>query len=163
MKIIGIDPGIATTGIGLIETSDNRIIENSDWFTISTPANTPLSDRLEELENDLSEYLEKTKPDLAVVEKLFFAANTKTAIDVAQARGVILLTLKSRNIAIIEPTPLEMKSCITGDGKADKLQIQTMIMRELKLDEPPKPDDAADAVGLALYGSYNFASIEAIS
>ncbi len=154
MKIIGIDPGLATTGIGLIEIDDSRKILTSDWLTISTPPKTPISDRLSELEKDLTEYLNQTNPDLAVVEKLFFAANEKTAIDVAQARGVILLSLKSREIQIIEPTPLQLKSCITGDGRADKLQVQKMIMSELNLNEAPKPDDAADAVALALFGKF---------
>lgn len=153
MKILGIDPGLATTGVGLIETDKSGPI-SADWFTIETPANTPLSDRLVELENDLSEYIALVKPDLAVVEKLFFATNEKTALDVAHARGVMLLALKSRQIPILEPTPLEMKSSITGDGRADKTQIQNMIMRELKLECPPKPDDAADAVALALFGLY---------
>ncbi len=161
MKILGIDPGLATTGVGLIETDESGPI-SADWFTIETPANTPLSDRLVELENDLREYITQVKPDLAVVEKLFFATNEKTAIDVAHARGVILLALKSRQIPILEPTPLELKSCITGDGKADKTQIQNMIMRELKFDKPPKPDDAADAVALALLGVHQHKLIQAI-
>ncbi|MDP6576121.1 MAG: crossover junction endodeoxyribonuclease RuvC [Candidatus Peribacteraceae bacterium] len=154
MKIIGIDPGLATTGIGLLETDDSRKPVSSDWFTIETPARTPLSDRLAELEADLTEYLNLTNPDLAVVERLFFATNEKTALDVAHARGVILLSLKSHQVQILEPTPLELKSCITGDGKADKIQVQNMIMRELKLNEPPKPDDATDALALALFGVY---------
>ncbi|MDP7646028.1 MAG: crossover junction endodeoxyribonuclease RuvC, partial [Candidatus Peribacteraceae bacterium] len=152
--ILGIDPGLATTGIGLLETDDSGKQINVDWFTITTPANTPLSDRLTEIEADLTKYLVKTKPDLAVVERLFFATNEKTALDVAHARGVILLSLKSHQVPILEPTPLELKSCITGDGKADKTQVQNMIMRELKLNEPPKPDDATDALALALFGMY---------
>ncbi len=159
MKILGIDPGLAITGIGIIETSKNGKITDGCWFTISTPSRVPLSDRLEELGNDLNAFIRKNKPDLAVVEKIFFAANEKTAIDVAHARGVILLTLKSNGIKILEPTPLEMKLSVTGDGRADKLQIQKMIMRELGLAEPPKPDDAADAVALAIYGLYNYCKI----
>ncbi|MBU2213587.1 crossover junction endodeoxyribonuclease RuvC [Patescibacteria group bacterium] len=153
MIILGIDPGLATTGIAIIET-DGKTVQKADWFTIATPAHTPLSDRLSEIQEDLSAFLEGTKPDLAVVERLFFAQNEKTALDVAHARGVILLTLQSRAIPIIEPTPLELKSCITGDGKADKIQIQQMLMRELHLDEPPKPDDAADALAMALFGVF---------
>jgi len=152
MRIIGIDPGLATTGIGFIEAKNGDSIQRIDWCTISTPPKTPLTDRLQELENDLCKYIEEKKPELAVVERLFFATNEKTAIDVAHARGVILLTLKSHGIPVIEPTPLQLKSCITGDGRADKKQIQTMLMRELKLKEPPKPDDAADALALAMFG-----------
>ncbi|MBU0766611.1 crossover junction endodeoxyribonuclease RuvC [Patescibacteria group bacterium] len=154
MKIIGIDPGLATTGVAIIESDKGSTIQKADWMIITTPAKTPLSDRLLEIEKDLSAFLDGTKPDLAVVEKLFFSTNTKTAIDVAHARGVILLTLQSRGIPIIEPTPLQLKSCITGDGKADKLQIQQMVMRELHLDEIPKPDDAADALALAMFGMF---------
>jgi len=155
MRILGIDPGIALTGIGLIETDKRGTIVSSDWCTVSTPAKAPMPDRLGELEEDLEKLIKKYKPDFAVVEKIFFAANEKTAIDVAHARGVILLTLKNHGIPVLEPTPLEMKLCITGDGRADKLQVQAMIMRELKLNEPPRPDDAADALALALFGKYN--------
>jgi len=154
MRIVGIDPGLATTGIAIIETGQGDAIQKADWLTITTPAKTPLSYRLCEIQENLSVFLEGAKPDLAVVEKLFFATNTKTAIDVAHARGVILLALQSRAIPIIEPTPLQLKSCITGDGKADKIQIQQMLMRELNLNELPKPDDAADALALALFGVY---------
>ncbi|MCF7844542.1 MAG: crossover junction endodeoxyribonuclease RuvC [Kiritimatiellales bacterium] len=154
MKIIGIDPGLATTGIAIIESGKGNKISKADWMTIATPANTPLSDRLLEIQEDLSSFLDINKPELAVVEKLFFSTNVKTAIDVAHARGVILVTLQSRGIPIVEPTPLQLKSCITGDGKADKLQVQQMVMRELHLDEIPKPDDAADALALALFGAF---------
>ena len=150
---MGIDPGLATTGIALIE-ADGNTVQKAEWLTVTTPAHTPLSDRLAEIQRNLQTFLESTKPELAVVEKLFFATNEKTALDVAHARGVILLTLQTRVIPILEPTPLQLKSCITGDGKADKLQVQNMLMRELHLDEPPKPDDAADALALALFGMF---------
>lgn len=151
MRSIGIDPGLATVGIAIAD-GDAENFTNADWLTISTPANIPLYDRLEEIEKDLSQFLEKTKPDLAVVEKLFFAANTKTAIDVAHARGVILVTIAKFKIPILEPTPLQLKSTITGDGRADKIQVQDMVVRMLHLKERPKPDDAADALALAIYG-----------
>lgn len=155
MRILGIDPGLATIGLGLIEAEGSQSITPLDWLTITTPAKTPLLDRLEEISKDLSAYLEETKPDLAVVEKLFFAVNEQTAIDVAQARGVILQTLSSHGIPVIEPTPLQLKSAITGDGKADKRQIQDMLVMLLKLDEAPQPDDAADALALAVFGVTN--------
>jgi crossover junction endodeoxyribonuclease RuvC len=153
MKILGIDPGLATIGLGLIEAENSHSMTPLDWLTITTPANTPLLDRLEEISKDLSAYLEETKPDLAVVEKIFFAVNERTVIDVAQARGVILQTLASHKIPVIEPTPLQLKSAITGDGRADKRQIQDMLVILLKLDEIPHPDDAADALALAVFGT----------
>ena len=93
------------------------------------------------------------KPDLVVIERLYFATNAKTAIDVAQARGVILLTVAQHGVRMIEATPLQLKLAITGDGKADKTQVQTMLVHMLKLPCIPTPDDAADALGLAVYGS----------
>jgi crossover junction endodeoxyribonuclease RuvC len=113
----------------------------------------PMQDRLLEIQRDLSAMIDDTNPELAVVEKLFFATNERTALDVAQARGVIILTLAERSLKIIEPTPLQMKLGITGDGQADKLQVQTMLKHMLKLDDIPRPDDAADALALAAYGA----------
>ncbi len=153
MKIIGIDPGIATVGLGLIEATSTHSINALDWLTITTPPNTPIGDRLEEIQRDLLEYIEETKPDLAVIEKLYFSRNERTAIDVAQARGTIIQTIASKNIPIIEPTPMQLKSAIVGDGSADKKQMQDMLKRILDLTETPTPDDAADALGLAVYGT----------
>lgn len=162
MRILGIDPGLATVGIGIIEAtspSDMRCIE---WLTITTPAGLPLSDRLVEIAKDLGELLADVKPDRAVIEKLFFATNEKTAIDVAQARGVIMCTVAQAGIPIIEPTPLQMKLAVTGDGQADKVQVQTMLLHLLKLKEIPKPDDAADALGLAIYGALQQSQLSAV-
>jgi crossover junction endodeoxyribonuclease RuvC len=153
VKILGIDPGLATIGIGLIESDSGADLRCPDWLTITTPAGLPLPDRLLEIRKDLTEFLADTKPELAVIEKLFFATNALTAIDVAQARGVIVATVAEAGIPIIEATPLQMKLAITGDGQADKLQVQTMLMHLLKLTEIPKPDDAADALALAIYGA----------
>lgn len=154
MKIIGIDPGLATIGIGLIEAMSKNDIEVLDWFTIETQAGEETPNRLTEIAKDLENLLEEHKPELAVVEKIFFAKNEKSAIDVAQARGVILQVLASRSITIIEPTPIQIKSVITGDGRADKKQIQDMLVLTLNLQEAPKPDDAADAIAMALYGAF---------
>lgn len=154
MKIIGIDPGLATIGIGLIEATSKNDIKVLDWLTIETPAGEETPNRLKEIAKDLANLLEENKPELAVVEKIFFAKNEKSAINVAQARGVILQMLASRSIPIIEPTPIQIKSVITGDGRADKRQIQNMLMRTLNLQEVPKPDDAADAIAMALYGAF---------
>lgn len=112
-----------------------------------------MSERLEEIRTNLDEYLEEAQPELCVVERLFFSTNVKTAMDVAQVRGVILLVIQEHSIPLLEPNPLTLKSCITGDGHADKRQMQDMICRILGLNEPPTPDDAADALGLAVFGA----------
>jgi len=153
VKVLGIDPGLATTGLGLVETISGGDVAALDWLTIATKAGLPMSDRLEEIQTNLHEYLEETQPELCVVERLFFSTNVKTAMDVAQVRGVILLTIAEHHIPILEPNPLTLKSCITGDGHADKRQMQDMICRILNLSEPPTPDDAADALGLAVFGA----------
>ena len=153
MRILGIDPGLATIGLGLIDASHPSDLTAVEWLTIETAAGLPLPERLHELYTDLRSYLAETKPELAVVERLYFQTNAKTAIDVAQARGVILLALAECAIPIIEPTPLQMKLGITGDGKADKLQVQTMLLHLLHLTAIPTPDDAADALALAAYGA----------
>lgn len=154
MKIIGIDPGIKTAGIGLIQSNGTKGIEALDWLTITTDAAFPLPDRLLELANDLEEYLKETKPDLAVVETLFFATNKRTAMEVSQARGVIVVTLKKHGIRVIDATPLQLKTAITGDGQADKKQMQSMVKRTLNLKETPTPADAADGLALALFGAF---------
>jgi crossover junction endodeoxyribonuclease RuvC len=153
VRILGIDPGLATVGIGIIDAASPVDLTVVDWCTITTPAGMPMQDRLLEIQRDLSAMIDDTNPELAVVEKLFFATNERTALDVAQARGVIILTLAERSLKIIEPTPLQMKLGITGDGQADKLQVQTMLKHMLKLDDIPRPDDAADALALAAYGA----------
>ena len=150
MKILGIDPGLKIIGLGLIESGDE--LAAVDWATIETNG-TNTSQRLQEIAQDLEQYIQQHTPDLAVVEKLYFSTNAKTAMDVAQARGIILMTLAKHEIAVLEPTPLQLKSCITGDGKADKTQMQSMLMRLLHLTEIPKPADSADALGLAVFGA----------
>lgn len=153
MKIIGIDPGLATIGIGIVEADSVHRIIPVEWLTIETQAGTPAPERLREIHDDLSALLDDVQPDCAVVERLFFETNVQTAMGVAEARGVILLTLAERGITVLEPTPLQLKSAITGDGKADKRQMQDMLMRMLNLTAVPTPDDAADALALAVYGA----------
>jgi len=153
MKIVGIDPGLAVIGVGVIEAHKGQSLSNPDWLTITTPSKMAMAERLHELQCDLDDLLEDEQPDLAVVEKIFFAVNEKTAIDVAHARGVILATLADHGIPVIEATPLQLKSCITGDGKADKRQVQDMLVRMLRLKEVPSPVDASDALALAVYGA----------
>ncbi|MDD5751416.1 MAG: crossover junction endodeoxyribonuclease RuvC [Candidatus Peribacteraceae bacterium] len=155
MRILGIDPGVATTGLGLVTVDERGELTHPDWLTIETPAGLPLAERLAEIEHDLSAFLKEKKPNLAVVERLFFSRNERTAMDVAQARGVILLTLQTHGIPYLEPTPPALKSCITGDGRADKQQVQDMLVKMLTLKEIPKPDDAADALALAVFGAIN--------
>lgn len=152
MRVLGIDPGLATVGLGLINAETRDTPKVVEWLTIETPAHTPLEVRLCTIAEDFERYLEETKPDLAVVEKLFFAKNETTAMDVAHARGVLLSCIAARDIPLLCPSPPEMKSGITGDGRADKRQIQTMLLHTLKLRAIPTPDDAADALALALFG-----------
>ncbi len=140
-------------GLGLVESEHPNDLRAIDWLTLETAAGLPLHERLCELEKDLSTFLDETKPELVVMEKLFFATNAKTAIDVAQGRGALLLTVAKRHIPLMDATPLQLKRAITGDGTADKKQMQEMMMRLLNLNAPPQPDDAADALGLAIYGA----------
>lgn len=152
MKVLGIDPGLATVGLGLVDAPTRDTPKCVEWLTIETAAGLPLQDRLLEIEKDLTEYLENVKPDLVVVEKLFFAKNETTALDVAHARGILLSCVARRGIPLLCPSPSEMKLGITGDGGADKLQVQTMLKQIFSLAEIPRPDDAADALALALFG-----------
>lgn len=156
MRIVGIDPGLAIVGLGVVDTTSGADIQVVEWLTIDTKAGLPLADRLVEIHTDLCAFLDDVKPELVVVEKLFFQTNVRTAIDVAQARGVILLTAAERGIPLLEITPLQLKSGITGDGSADKTQVQSMLVQMLHLTEIPKPDDAADALALAVYGSLHY-------
>lgn len=149
MIILGVDPGTATTGYGLINKQGQQY-EVIDFGCITTPANTPLHDRLDTIFEELSEIIEKHKPEHIAVEELFFANNAKTAIAVGQARGVILLAGKKKGLSVFEYTPLEVKMALTGYGRADKNQIQQMVKALLMLTEIPKPDDAADALAIAI-------------
>ncbi|MCL5435778.1 MAG: crossover junction endodeoxyribonuclease RuvC [Patescibacteria group bacterium] len=155
MLILGLDPGVATTGYGIIEKKDRRILPK-EWGVIATPAQLPLAERLEIVATDLGMLLKKFRPDMAVVETIFFAKNTKTAIAVAHARGVILLALQKQDVPIKELTPLQVKQRITTYGKASKHQVQTMVKTLLNLKTLPAPDDAADALALAICGSVKY-------
>jgi crossover junction endodeoxyribonuclease RuvC len=149
MIILGVDPGTATTGYGIIEKAGSKYTL-IDYGVILTPAKTELHHRLDTIFDELTEVIKKYNPEEVVVEELFFATNAKTAISVGQARGVILLAAKKQDKIIAEYTPLEVKMAITGYGKADKKQIQQMVKAILALKEIPKPDDAADALAIAL-------------
>lgn len=149
MIIIGIDPGYAIVGIGVIEYVGNKF-RTLEYNAITTPAGMPTTDRLKKIYEEMSMYLDKYHPDAVAIEELFFNSNQKTAINVAQARGVLLVSVANRNIPICEYTPLQVKQSVTGYGRADKKQIQSMVKMILGLNAIPKPDDAADALAIAI-------------
>lgn len=148
MIILGIDPGTATTGFGLIE--DIKSPRCIYYGTIQTEPKTPDHHRLKEINKQLKRVIKEYNPDIMVVEKLYFFKNLKTVMPVSQARGVILFTAAQKKIPIYEFTPLQVKTVITGYGRANKKQVQKMIQVLLNLKDIPKPDDAADALGLAI-------------
>jgi crossover junction endodeoxyribonuclease RuvC len=147
--ILGIDPGYGITGFGIIEITQ-KTQKVLTYGVIRTPAKMEFVERLKMLSEDLNDLIKKYKPTIAGVEKLYFAKNAKTAMDVGQARGVILLSLIKASIEIIELTPLQVKQGITGYGKAEKRQVQEMVKRMLNLKTIPQPDDAADALAVAI-------------
>ena len=149
MKIIGIDPGTGILGFGVIEVIGSKI-KVIDAGVVASPAHTPIEDRLIDIYDSLTEIIASSKPDVMSIEKLFFAQNVTTAMTVAQARGVAILTGKQGNLKIAEYTPLEIKKTVTGYGKADKKQMQEMVRLQLGLQSIPRPDDAADALAAAI-------------
>jgi crossover junction endodeoxyribonuclease RuvC len=149
MRVIGVDPGYAIVGYGIIDYVKARFgVVN--YGAIITGADVPFENRLYEIYCDLSRLIETYKPQFMAVEKLFFTTNQKTAIDVSQARGVILLGGVEQNVEITEYTPLQVKQSVTGYGKAEKRQVQEMTKRILRLSSIPKPDDVADALAIAI-------------
>lgn len=149
MKILGIDPGYAIVGYGVIEFDGVRY-RSVDYGAITTEAETPFPLRLQQIYTALTSVIIKNDPDEMAIEKLYFQNNQKTAIAVAEARGVILLAAQNNNIPITEYTPLQVKMAVTGYGKAQKPQVMEMIRRLLKLEKVPKPDDTADALAMAI-------------
>lgn len=149
MKLLGIDPGTAIVGFGVIET-DHRTHHLVDAGVIRTPAKQADEIRLHTIYTNLEEIITTHNPDIMVVEKLFFAKNVTTAMTVSQARGVILVVATIHGVPIVEYTPLQIKQALTGYGRADKNQIQQMVKVLLALQEIPKPDDCADALAAAL-------------
>jgi crossover junction endodeoxyribonuclease RuvC len=150
MLVLGIDPGTATTGYGLVRETQEGGFEVVDFGVILTPASLGMEKRLVMLYERLNEILLLHSPVSGAVEKLFFSRNVTNAISVGQARGVVMLALAQSGLPIAEYTPMEVKQAITGYGGADKLQIQMMIQAILDLDSLPKPDDAADALAVAV-------------
>lgn len=150
MLVIGIDPGTATTGYGLVRENQDGSLSAVDYGAILTPADMPMPLRLLELYRKIREILLLHRPESGAVEKLFFQRNVSTAISVGQGRGVALLALAESGIDVLEYTPMEVKQAVTGYGGADKGQVQGMVRALLSLDEIPTPDDAADALAIAI-------------
>ena len=150
--IFGIDPGIADTGYGFIRVQGGNL-ECLDYGSIKTPAGQPLPERLQSLYQELRLLLEKYRPQVAAVEQLFFNKNVRTALIVGQARGVALLAVSQQGIPLLDFTPAQVKRAVSAYGQASKLQIQKMVKLILKLEEIPKPDDAADALAVAIGGA----------
>lgn len=148
MIIIGVDPGTATTGFGVLEKL--KTLKCLDYGTIQTSPSATTPERLKTLNEELAKLIKKHKPKVLAVENIYFFKNLKTAMPVSQAKGVILLTAAKANIPVCEFTPLQVKMGISGYGKAEKRQVQRMVQCLLNLKEMPKPDDAADALAIAV-------------
>lgn len=155
VRIIGIDPGIADTGYGIIETEGSRL-KNIAHGSIKTSKDEQMPQRLLQLEQELEQIITLYQPTRFAIEKLFFSRNVTTALIVGQARGIALLVAARHNLSIHELTPLQVKQAVSGYGKADKKQIQNMIKLILNLDTVPKPDDAADALAIAISASNSY-------
>ncbi len=149
MVILGIDPGYAIVGWGLVEYKNNSFFPLR-YGAVTTESNMEFNSRLKVIFDDVSEIIKTFKPDALAIERLYFTTNQKTAIMVAEARGVILLAAQQNNVPIFEYTPLQVKTAVTGYGKAKKPQIMEMTRRLLKLPSIPKPDDTADALAIAI-------------
>ena len=149
MVILGIDPGVATIGFGLIraERGKNTLLQ---YGVITTPPGIPLSERLLQISRDMEQLLETFKPDEMAVEELFFTKNITTGIAVAHGRGVILLAAEKAGIPVFEYTPMQVKQGVVGYGKAEKKQVMLMTQRLLNMKDIPRPDDAADALAIAI-------------
>ena len=149
MCILGIDPGIATIGFGVLDC-EGKDYKLRSCGVITTPAHNSLSVRLEQIYDDMLQLLELFKPDAVSIEELFFNTNITTGISVAHGRGVILLACRKAGVSVYEYTPLQVKQAVVGYGRAEKKQVMDMVKRICALPAPPKPDDAADAVALAI-------------
>lgn len=149
MRIIGIDPGTGILGFGVVDVVKGKATMVTAGV-ITTPAHTPLDERLEEIYDSLMDIIAETSPTVMSIEKLFFARNVTTAMSVSHARGVAMLAGKKSKLLLAEYTPLQIKQTLTGYGKADKKQVQEMVRIHLGLTEVPKPDDCADALATAI-------------
>lgn len=150
MLVLGLDPGTATTGFGFVREDQDGGLVAVDYGVISTKSTTAMPDRLLQIHETLTALLKKHQPQEVAIEELFFGKNVTTGITVAQARGVMLLTVAQQGLKISAYKPMSVKQSIAGYGGADKVQMQVMIMQLLNLDTPPRPDDAADALAVAI-------------
>ena len=150
MLVIGIDPGTARTGYGLVRQSDSGTLDLVDFGVIQTSPNQPMSERLLKIHRDLLDVLSQHKPVEAGIERLFFQKNVKTALSVGQARGVAILALAELGLNVKEYSPQDIKLAVTGYGAAEKGQVQRMVQNLLDMDDLPQPDDAADALAVAI-------------
>ena len=150
MLVIGIDPGTAITGYGLVREKEDGSLKVEDFGVIETPAKLAMPERLLQLHSQLQEIVNLHHPESGAVEKLFFQRNVRTAISVGQARGVALLVLAQAQVPVSEYSPMEIKQAVAGYGGADKNQVQQMVRALLGLSEIPRPDDAADALAVAI-------------
>ena len=149
IRILGIDPGYAIVGFGVVDY-DGRTFTPVEYGAVLTEAHTPFTKRLNDIHTDMEFIFEKFHPDCMAIEKLFFTTNQKTAIDVAQARGITVLSAAKRGVPVYEYTPLQVKSAVVGYGKAEKQQVMEMTKNLLGLACIPRPDDAADALAIAI-------------
>ena len=149
MRILGIDPGYGITGFGIVDAQRNNF-QLLQYGAITTPAGTDFPLRLQMIYNDMTELLQVAKPDVVAIEELFFGQNVTTGIGVAQSRGVILLAIQQAGVPIFQYKPMQVKQAVVGYGNATKHQVQDMTKRLLHLNAMPKPDDAADAIAIAL-------------
>ncbi len=149
MRVIGIDPGTAITGWGVVEGDGNDLVVVA-YGTITTPAGTPLAKRLQIIYRELTQIVARWQPESSAVEELFFSKNAKTALAVGHGRGAAMLALANADLSVAEYKPLEVKQALTGHGGADKMQMQQMVKLLLALDDIPRPDDAADALAVAI-------------
>ncbi|MDE5768071.1 MAG: crossover junction endodeoxyribonuclease RuvC [Oscillospiraceae bacterium] len=149
MRILGVDPGYAIVGFGIVDYAGANFAP-IDYGAILTQAHTPFTQRLCDIDTDIREVFRRYEPDCMAIEKLYFTSNQKTAIDVAQARGILILAAAKKKIPVYEYTPLQVKMAVVGYGKAEKKQVMEMTKNILKLEQIPKPDDAADALAIAI-------------
>lgn len=158
MRILGIDPGYAIVGCGIVDYKNNnfKVVEHC---AITTPAGMPFNRRLEVIYDELTDLIKRTQPEVISMEKLYFNSNQKTVIDVGQARGVLMLAAQKSNLQVFEYTPLQVKQSVVGYGRAEKKQIQEMTRVILKLDKIPKPDDVADALAVAICHGHSSGSL----
>ncbi|MCK0092249.1 MULTISPECIES: crossover junction endodeoxyribonuclease RuvC [unclassified Rhodococcus (in: high G+C Gram-positive bacteria)] len=150
MRVMGVDPGLTRCGFGMVDTGRGRVVVPVAVDVIRTPPDLDLAERLLQISDAAEDWLDRYKPDVVAVERVFSQNNVRTAMGTAQAGGVVALSAARRGIPVMFHTPSQVKSAVTGNGSADKKQMTAMVTRILGLDTPPKPADAADALALAI-------------